>query len=65
MRKNEFLWRFTVLDFKKQFLEKKEAREYNEYAHVLNASLKAQVDAEKEDMDLLQYSSDDLNLLRF
>ena len=65
MGKDEFLWRFTVLDFKKNFFDKKEAREYNEYVNTLTTSLKSQVDAEKDDEDVFFFSPDDLKLLLF
>ena len=60
-----FLWRFTVLDFKKNFFDKKEAREHNDYVNVLSTSLKSQVDAEKDDEDVFYFSTDDLKFATF
>ena len=63
MGKNEFLWRFTVLDFKKQFFEAKEAREHRDYVNVLTSSVKEKVDAGKDDDDVFFFSLDDLKFV--
>ncbi len=61
-----YLWRFNVLHFKRQFIEQDEQAEYHSYDASINAYREKQfVSAERDDKETILFGQDDLKFSTF